>query len=182
MAPVRSLDAATHSLELWHGPTLAFKDMALQMLPHLLYASLKKTGEEKTACILVATSGDTGKAALEGFRDVDHTKIMVFYPKDGVSEIQKLQMVTQEGSNVSVYAVLGNFDDAQTGVKRIFPMRRSVRSCWSGAISSFGQLDQLGPRVAAGGLLCVCLLRPCPGWKAQRRGEGQSLCSHRQFW
>ena len=120
MAPVRSLDAATHSLELWHGPTSAFKDMALQMLPHLLYASLKKTGEEKTACILVATSGDTGKAALEGFRDVDHTKIMVFYPKDGVSEIQKLQMVTQEGSNVSVYAVLGNFDDAQTGVKRIF--------------------------------------------------------------
>lgn len=120
VAPVRSLDAATHSLELWHGPTSAFKDMALQMLPHLLYASLKKTGEEKTACILVATSGDTGKAALEGFRDVDHTKIMVFYPKDGVSEIQKLQMVTQEGSNVSVYAVLGNFDDAQTGVKRIF--------------------------------------------------------------
>ena len=91
VAPVRSLDAATHSLELWHGPTSAFKDMALQMLPHLLYASLKKTGEEKTACILVATSGDTGKAALEGFRDVDHTKIMVFYPKDGVSEIQKIR-------------------------------------------------------------------------------------------
>ena len=120
VAPVRSLDAATHSLELWHGPTSAFKDMALQMLPHLLYASLKKTGEEKTACILVATSGDTGKAALEGFRDVDHTKIMVFYPKDGVSEIQKLQMVTQEGENVAVYAVRGNFDDAQTGVKKVF--------------------------------------------------------------
>lgn len=120
VAPVHTLDAATHCLELWHGPTSAFKDMALQMLPHLLSASLKKTGEEKTACILVATSGDTGKAALEGFKDVDQTKIIVFYPKDGVSEIQKLQMVTQEGKNVNVCSVLGNFDDAQTGVKRIF--------------------------------------------------------------
>ena len=120
VAPVRTLDGSTHCLELWHGPTSAFKDMALQMLPHLLYASLKKTGEDKTVCILVATSGDTGKAALEGFRDVDHTKIMVFYPKDGVSAIQKLQMVTQEGANVGVCSVVGNFDDAQTGVKRIF--------------------------------------------------------------
>ncbi len=120
VAPVRTLDGTTHCLELWHGPTSAFKDMALQMLPHLLYASLGKTGEEKTVCILVATSGDTGKAALEGFRDVDHTRIMVFYPKDGVSAIQKLQMVTQEGGNVGVCAVAGNFDDAQTGVKRIF--------------------------------------------------------------
>ena len=120
VAPVHTLDDTTHCLELWHGPTSAFKDMALQMLPHLLYASLKKTGEDQTACILVATSGDTGKAALEGFRDVDHTKIMVFYPKDGVSAIQKLQMVTQEGNNVGVCSVVGNFDDAQTGVKRIF--------------------------------------------------------------
>ena len=120
VAPVRTLDETTHCLELWHGPTSAFKDMALQMLPHLLYASLKKTGEDKTVCILVATSGDTGKAALEGFKDVDHTKIMVFYPKDGVSPIQKLQMVTQEGGNVGVCSVVGNFDDAQTGVKRIF--------------------------------------------------------------
>ncbi len=120
VAPVHTLDATTHCLELWHGPTSAFKDMALQMLPHLLYASLKKTGEDKTVCILVATSGDTGKAALEGFKDVDHTKIMVFYPKNGVSEIQKLQMVTQEGDNVGVCSVIGNFDDAQTGVKRIF--------------------------------------------------------------
>ena len=116
VAPVHTLDGSTHCLELWHGPTSAFKDMALQMLPHLLYASLKKTGEDKTVCILVATSGDTGKAALEGFRDVDHTKIMVFYPKDGVSAIQKLQMVTQEGDNVGVCSVIGNFDDAQTGV------------------------------------------------------------------
>jgi len=90
------------------------------MLPQLLSASLRKTGEEKTACILVATSGDTGKAALEGFADVPQTKIMVFYPRDGVSEIQKLQMVTQEGANVGVCSVVGNFDDAQNGVKRIF--------------------------------------------------------------
>lgn len=120
IAPLYALDENTSVLELWHGPTCAFKDMALQMLPYLLTASLRKTGETKTACILVATSGDTGKAALEGFRDVDGTKILVFYPRDGVSDIQKLQMVTQEGENVGVCAVEGNFDDAQTGVKRIF--------------------------------------------------------------
>ena len=120
VAPVRQLDEATYCLELWHGPTCAFKDMALQMLPHLLTASLEKTLEKRTACILTATSGDTGKAALEGFRDVDKTKIMVFYPKDGVSDIQELQMVTQEGENVEVCSVVGNFDDAQTGVKKLF--------------------------------------------------------------
>ncbi len=120
VTPIHSTHEKTHILELWHGPTCAFKDMALQMLPYLLTASLRKTGEEKTACILVATSGDTGKAALEGFRDVERTKILVFYPKDGVSDIQRLQMVTQEGGNVGVCAVAGNFDDAQTGVKRIF--------------------------------------------------------------
>lgn len=120
VAPVRTLDGATHCLELWHGPTSAFKDMALQMLPQLLSAALRKTGEGKTACILVATSGDTGKAAMEGFAGVPQTKIMVFYPKDGVSKVQEAQMVTQEGENVGVCAVAGNFDDAQAGVKRIF--------------------------------------------------------------
>ncbi len=119
-APVVARDERTSVLELWHGPTCAFKDMALQMLPYLLSASLQKTGEKKTVCILVATSGDTGKAALEGFRDVEQTRILVFYPKDGVSEIQQLQMTTQEGGNVGVEAVEGNFDDAQNGVKRIF--------------------------------------------------------------
>ncbi len=119
-APLRQVDSGTWCLELWHGPTSAFKDMALQMLPRLLSASLRKTGEEKTACILVATSGDTGKAAMEGFADVPQTKIMTFYPQDGVSQIQKLQMVTQRGKNVGVCAVRGNFDDAQSGVKRIF--------------------------------------------------------------
>ena len=119
-APLRKLDDTTAFLELWHGPTCAFKDMALQMLPHLLSASLKKSGENREVCILVATSGDTGKAALEGFKDVDGTSILVFYPEDGVSDVQKLQMTTQEGANVGVCAVKGNFDDAQSGVKVIF--------------------------------------------------------------
>ena len=120
VAPLRFTDGLTGYLELWHGPTSAFKDMALQMLPHLLTASLRKCGEERGVCILVATSGDTGKAALEGFADVPGTRILVFYPRDGVSDVQKLQMVTQTGNNVGVCAVEGNFDDAQTGVKRIF--------------------------------------------------------------
>ncbi|MDD3165125.1 MAG: threonine synthase [Oscillospiraceae bacterium] len=120
VAPLVKMDEKTHIMELWHGPTSAFKDMALQTLPYLLTASLTKTGEEKTVCILVATSGDTGKAALEGFCDVPKTKILVFYPKDGVSDIQKLQMATQAGENVGVCSVVGNFDDAQSGVKQIF--------------------------------------------------------------
>ena len=107
-------------LELWHGPTCAFKDMALQILPHFLTKSLKKAVNGLDAVILVATSGDTGKAALEGFKDVDHTKIIVFYPESGVSAMQKHQMNTQEGENVYVCAIKGNFDDAQTAVKKIF--------------------------------------------------------------
>ena len=107
-------------LELWHGPTSAFKDMALQIMPRLLTLALGKTGETSDMLILVATSGDTGKAALEGFKDVVRTNILVFYPSEGVSEVQRRQMVTQEGKNVGVVAVAGNFDDAQTGVKKIF--------------------------------------------------------------
>lgn len=120
IAPVYKLTDAAYILELWHGPTCAFKDMALQILPHLLTRAVKKTGDNREVVILVATSGDTGKAALEGFKNVEGTKIQVFYPKNGVSEIQRLQMTTQEGTNVDVVAVEGNFDDAQTGVKRIF--------------------------------------------------------------
>lgn len=107
-------------LELWHGPTCAFKDMALQLLPYLLTVSVRKTVADKEVVILVATSGDTGKAALEGFKDVPGTRILVFYPENGVSPMQKLQMTTQEGGNVGVCAVKGNFDDAQTAVKAIF--------------------------------------------------------------
>ena len=119
-APVRKVEDDLYCLELWHGPTSAFKDMALQMLPQLLSAALRKTGEKRTACILAATSGDTGKAAMAGFADVPQTRIQVYYPKDGVSPVQERQMVTQEGENVDVRAVIGNFDDAQAGVKRIF--------------------------------------------------------------
>ena len=107
-------------LELWHGPTAAFKDVALQLLPHLMTAAVRKTGESKKICILTATSGDTGKAALEGFKDLPGTEIIVFYPSDGVSEAQKLQMITTTGNNTHVIAVNGCFDDAQTGVKNIF--------------------------------------------------------------
>ncbi len=120
ITPVYKLDKGNYILELWHGPTCAFKDVALQILPHFLVTSLVKNGVNKEIVILVATSGDTGKAALEGFADVEGTRINVFYPNDGVSEIQKLQMVTQSGSNVNVTAVNGNFDDAQNGVKAIF--------------------------------------------------------------
>lgn len=110
----------TYMLELWHGPTCAFKDMALQILPYLLTTSTKKIKLDKKVVILVATSGDTGKAALEGFKDVSGTEILVFYPEDGVSAMQKKQMTTQEGENVGVCAIKGNFDDAQNGVKAIF--------------------------------------------------------------
>ncbi|MBE7013215.1 MAG: threonine synthase [Ruminococcaceae bacterium] len=120
IAPLYKLNDSVHILELWHGPTCAFKDMALQILPHLLTTAVAKTGEDKKIAILVATSGDTGKAALEGFKNVPGTCIQVFYPQTGVSEIQKLQMVTQDGDNVDVVAVKGNFDNAQTSVKKIF--------------------------------------------------------------
>ncbi|MBR5344569.1 MAG: threonine synthase [Clostridia bacterium] len=120
IAPVRRLDSTTWLLELFHGPTLAFKDMALQLLPHLVCQAARKNGENREISILVATSGDTGKAALEGFRDVPGTSCTVFYPEEGVSDIQKLQMTTTGGSNTRVIAVEGNFDDAQTGVKTLF--------------------------------------------------------------
>jgi threonine synthase len=123
IAPLYMLDSETYMLELWHGPTCAFKDMALQLLPHLLGHSIEKCDENKTVVILVATSGDTGKAALEGFRDISGTKIITFYPKQGVSPMQKLQMTTQQGENVSVFAIDGNFDEAQSGVKAVFTDR-----------------------------------------------------------
>ena len=119
-APLKALNDKVNILELWHGPTCAFKDLALQILPYLLTTSAKKVGGGKKTVILVATSGDTGKAALEGFKDVENTEIMVFYPNDGVSAMQQLQMNTQAGENVYVCAINGNFDDAQTGVKTIF--------------------------------------------------------------
>lgn len=118
--PIYMVDQQENVLEIYHGPTLAFKDIALQILPYLMKKSMQKIGETKKVLILVATSGDTGKAALEGFQDVEDTAMIVFYPQDGVSAAQKLQMMTQEGDNVYVCGVNGNFDDAQSGVKRIF--------------------------------------------------------------
>ena len=109
-----------YSLELWHGPTCAFKDYALQLMPRLLVEAKKNLGRTEKTLILVATSGDTGKAALDGYHDIPGVEIAVFYPTGGTSEIQRLQMATQEGANVAVYAVRGNFDDAQTGVKKVF--------------------------------------------------------------
>ncbi|MBR1824194.1 MAG: threonine synthase [Ruminococcus sp.] len=120
IAEIAHLFSGTYMLELWHGPTCAFKDMALQILPYFLTTSAKKIKLDKKIVILVATSGDTGKAALEGFKDVEGTSILVFYPEDGVSPMQKRQMRTQEGSNVGVCALKGNFDDCQSGVKAIF--------------------------------------------------------------
>lgn len=120
ITPVYKLNSNVYFLELWHGVTCAFKDVALQILPHFLTRAIKKTNDDRTVVILVATSGDTGKAALEGFKDVEGTKIAVFYPNDGVSDIQRLQMITQDGDNVAVGGILGNFDDAQSGVKKIF--------------------------------------------------------------
>ncbi len=119
IAPLTQREGA-HFLELFHGPTLAFKDMALSILPYLLKTASKRLNIEKEIVILTATSGDTGKAALEGFADVDGTRIIVFFPEDGVSEIQKRQMVTQEGENTFVVGIEGNFDDAQRGVKEAF--------------------------------------------------------------
>ena len=147
VAPLKMLDESTWCLELFHGPTLAFKDMALQLLPHLLRQAALKNRENREISILVATSGDTGKAALEGFRDVEGTSCTVFYPREGVSDVQRLQMVTTGGNNTHVIAVRGNFDDAQTGVKALFTspdfaeeMNRRGRVLSSANSINFGRL------------------------------------------
>lgn len=127
ITPLYRLTDQIFFLELWHGPTSAFKDIALQLMPHLMRAALRKKEKETEMVILTATSGDTGKSALEGFRDIPGMKIIVYFPEGGVSEIQKLQMTTQEGGNVCVTAVKGNFDDAQRGVKQIFSDRNLAR-------------------------------------------------------
>lgn len=120
IVPLHKLNPQTYIMELWHGPTAAFKDMALQILPYFLTESIKKVGSNQETVILVATSGDTGKAALEGFKNVPGIKIVVFYPYQGVSRVQELQMSTTDGDNTYVVAVQGNFDDCQTAVKKVF--------------------------------------------------------------
>ena len=141
-APLYRMENGIHALELWHGPTSAFKDMALQIMPRLLSRALVMTGEKRTAHILVATSGDTGKAALEGYKDVPGVKITVFYPVDGVSMMQKRQMQTTTGENVYVCAVEGNFDDAQNGVKAIFSDKALAEKA-NGANFFFGSANSI---------------------------------------
>ena len=127
IAPLVKVDD-TYYLELFHGATIAFKDMALSILPHLMTTSAKKNHAENEIVILTATSGDTGKAALAGFADVEGTRIIVFYPKNGVSKVQELQMVTQKGKNVDVVAIHGNFDNAQSGVKAMFENKELAKA------------------------------------------------------
>ena len=152
LVQLNSYNDREYILELWHGPTCAFKDVALQLLPHLMTASLRKTGEDKKICILTATSGDTGKAALEGFKDLPGTEIIVFYPTGGVSEAQKLQMITTTGDNTHVIAVNGCFDDAQTGVKKIFSDKSFNDELLEGGIklSSANSINwgRLAPQIA----------------------------------
>ncbi len=124
MAPLYKLNDSAYIMELWHGPTAAFKDMALQIMPHFLSKAITKVGSDNEIVILVATSGDTGKAALEGFKNIPGIKIIVFYPHGGVSKVQELQMTTTDGNNTYVAAVKGNFDDCQNAVKEIFGDRR----------------------------------------------------------
>lgn len=150
IAPLSKVDGAYY-LELYHGSTIAFKDMALSILPHLMTAAAKKNRVDKEIVILTATSGDTGKAAMAGFADVPGTRIIVFYPKDGVSKIQELQMRTQKGENTSVVAIHGNFDDAQTGVKQLFGDKElekelAVRGCQLSSANSIN-IGRLVPQI-----------------------------------
>ena len=146
IAPLRRVGDG-YVLELYHGPTCAFKDVALSLLPHLLTASRDKCGVTDEICILTATSGDTGSAALSGFADVRGTRIIVFYPEGGVSPAQEKQMTTREGSNVSVCAVRGNFDDAQTGVKAIFANPPKVEGLRLSSANSIN-IGRLAPQIA----------------------------------
>lgn len=139
VTPVTMLDGRA-VLELWHGPTCAFKDLALTILPYLVSEAKADEGIEKNISILTATSGDTGKAALEGFHDVEGTDITVFFPHGGVSDMQRLQMVTQQGSNVRVCAVRGNFDDCQRGVKEAFAVKQDVKYLSSANSINIGRL------------------------------------------
>ncbi len=150
--PVMKIEDNLFVVELWHGPTFAFKDMALTMLPYLVVSSKEKLGIDETTLVLVATSGDTGKAALEGFKDVKGSEILVFFPDKGVSKTQKLQMVTQEGGNLSAIAIKGNFDDAQRAVKEIFNDQEVVAKLKENkkAMSSANSINwgRLAPQIA----------------------------------
>ena len=151
---IRPIGRRRFVLDLWHGPTAAFKDVALQIMPHLTTTAKRLTGDKTHTLILVATSGDTGKAALEGYKDVPGISIVVFYPDGGVSEVQRLQMTTTDGTNTKVFAVRGNFDDCQTGVKALFIDSGPARLPGRTVHPAFDrELDQLGPPGPADRLL-----------------------------
>ena len=159
IAPLVSLEGQ-YNLELFHGATIAFKDMALSILPHLLTTSVKKQGVDRKIVILTATSGDTGKAAMAGFADVSGTEIIVFYPKDGVSKIQELQMTTQTGDNTHVVAITGNLD-----VQRRCPTPKIGRSKSAILISQLNEYRSLG---ATNCILCLCLRSIGEKWSHSR--------------
>ena len=167
IAPLKEADGAYY-LELFHGPTIAFKDMALSILPYLMTTAARKNNVKNEIVILTATSGDTGKAALAGFADVPGTRIIVFYPKHGVSPIQEKQMVTQKGANTYVVGITGNFDDAQTAVEKMFNDKELE-----------AELDAAG---SPDRLLCVCIC--CAGAPEQDRSRtgDQYSSSYRKFW
>lgn len=146
IAPIKPV-GDHYVMELWHGPTCAFKDVALQLLPHLLTTAAKKCGVQDEICILTATSGDTGSAALAGFSEVEGTRIIVFYPDGGVSPMQKRQMVTCAGKNTSVCAIKGNFDDAQSGVKKIFAEQTPPAGMRFSSANSIN-IGRLAPQIA----------------------------------
>ena len=158
----------TYIMELFHGPTIAFKDMALSILPHLLTTAAKKNQVKNEIVILTATSGDTGKAAMAGFADVPGTKIIVFYPKNGVSPVQEKQMVTQKGENTYVVGITGNFDDAQSGVKKMFNDKELAK-----------ELDQAGYQFSSANSINIGRLVPQVAYyvyayvKLMERGELQ---------
>ena len=195
-APCSFLENGPTILELWHGPTSAFKDMALQVLPRLMSVARKKAGIQQEIVILVATSGDTGKAALEGFKDVDGIRIIVFYPAGGVSSIPELQMVTTGGKNTAVVGVDGNFDDCQNGVKAIFSGEPFARFSSANSINwgrllpqivyyfyAYGQMVNQG-RISMGQPIDICVPTGnfgniLAGCYAQRMGlpVGRFICA-----
>ena len=183
VAPVRALDGNTYCLELWHGPTCAFKGHGPSDAAPSAHRLPAQAGGGKDGVHPGGPPPATpGKGALEGFRDVDHTKILVFYPKDGVSAIQELQMVTQEGPMWGVCSVVGNFDDAQTGVKRLFSDEKlREQLARRGYFPVLGQLHQLGPGAAPDRLLYLRLLRPAAGRQAGAGRPGERVCAYGQF-
>lgn len=181
IAPLKEADGAYY-LELFHGPTIAFKDMALSILPYLMTTAARKNNVKNEIVILTATSGDTGKAALAGFADVPGTRIIVFYPKHGVSPIQEKQMVTQKGANTYVVGITGNFDDAQTAVKKMFNDKElAAELSQAGFQFSSANSINIGTSCSPDRLLCICIAALVRQNKieADRR---QYSSSYRKFW